>query len=193
MKNLHLFVTNDGDELASPDEPLVYTFKTPAIAFIHDFKNIKPLAVDSRAKADEMKSLMLNLHVSFISVMDSTDHFVGIVSLDDLSDQNLIRKQAEGYPRNEIQVADFMTLRKDLLAFDSREIETASIGDVIESLKTNGRKECLVLDRDSHKIRGVFTISEISKKLQQPIEILDQTNLYRVFSPASYNSRSSIR
>ena len=188
MKNLHTYMTNDGDELASPNDSSAHTLQTPAMELIHDFKKFHPMAIDSSTSADELKSLMLRLHIRLISVVDSHAHFIGIVSLEDLSDQNLIRKQAEGFSRSDIRAADFMTRRKDLLAFDREEIEDASIGDVVESLKQHARKECLVVDRHSHEICGIFAISEISQKLRQPIEIHDQSNFYRVFAPASYNS-----
>ena len=188
MKNLHLYATDELDELASPEDSSTYSLETPAMEFISDFNVTKPMAIDSRTKAHDIQALMLNLHVSLISIVDSKGHFIGIVSLDDLSDQNLIRKQAEGFYPNEIEAVDFMTPRKDLLAFDSEEIENATIGEVIETLKTTSHKECLVLDRYSHKIRGIFTIGEISKKLHQPIEIRDQSSFYRFFALAPFNS-----
>ena len=184
MKNLHLYATQYQDELASPEDLSVYTLDTPAMAFISDFNTIEPLAIDSQTKADDMKSLMLKLHVSLVSIVDSKGHFIGTVGLDDLSDQNLIRKQAEGFQRSEMEAIDFMTPRKDLLAFDSEELAHATIGDVIETLKTSSQKECLVLDRYSHKIRGIFTISEISKKLKKPIEIRDHSSFYRAIAVA---------
>jgi CBS domain containing-hemolysin-like protein len=128
-------MTNDTDELAWPEDSSVYTLETPAMEFINDYKMIKPMAIDSETKADEMKPVMLNLHMSLISIVNSQGHFLGIVSLDDLSDQNFIRKQAEGFLRSEIEAVDFMTPRKDLLAFDRAEIEHAAINDVIDALK----------------------------------------------------------
>lgn len=185
MRNLHLYSTNEIDELAWPDKPASYTLNTPATKFISDFSQITPMVIDSVTSADELKSFMIHAHIRLVSVLDSKNHFIGIVSLSELSDQRLIRKQVEGYYRNEIKVSDIMVKRKDLPAFDTEEIKNSTIGDVVDAMKNHYCKYSLVLDRHTHRIRGIFAADELSAKLKLPIEVRDPRSFYRVFAPVS--------
>lgn len=189
MKHLHLYEPVDSDELAWPQDTHEYTLQSPASWFITDFKHIKPLVVESRMPVDAVKSLMQSSHSSLISVLDSHDHFLGIISIDDLSDQKIIRKLAEGFRRSEVCVTDMMVKRKDLLAFDASEIESASISDVVSALKQHRQKYGLVLDRNAHTIRGILSTYEISLRLGRSIEIQEVADFYRVFAPVACASR----
>lgn len=185
MKNLHMYFPVDFDELAKPEAKSNFSLDTPALDFLQDFKKIRPIVVDTFIGADELSALMLNTHEALVSVEDQHGHFIGIVTLDNLCDQNLMRKQAEGFKRSEIRVTDLMIERKDLHALAWDEIRDASIGDVIKVLKKMGRRECLVVDQNVHRIRGILSASEISRLLQRPIDIHDKSSFYRVFAPVS--------
>lgn len=189
MKHLHLYEPVDIDELAWPKDTHEYTLQSPARWFITDFKHIKPLVVESKTSVDTVKSLMQSSHTNMISVMDSHEHFLGVISLDDLSDQKIMRKLAEGFRRSEVCVTDMMVKRRDLLAFDAAEIESASIAEVISALKQHREKYGLVLDRHEHAIRGIFSIYEISRRLGRPIEIQEAADFYRVFAPVACANR----
>lgn len=185
MKNLHMYITADVDELASPVKRLEWNWDTPAVEFLKDFSQIRPIVVDTAISTDELKALMLGIRETVLPLEDRQGHFVGVIGLDDISDQVLMRRQAEGYQRQEIQVSDLMTRRQDLPALDWREVVSASISDVVKALQKSGKKECLVIDHRTHRIRGLFSVSDISRKLRQPIEISDSASFYRVFAPVS--------
>jgi CBS domain containing-hemolysin-like protein len=190
MQNLHLYTALEVDELAWPDDSASCTLDSPASKFMVDFRQIKPIVYDATTSADELKSFMLHSHIHTISVLDSQSHFAGIVSLGELSDQALIRKQAEGFFRKEIKVSDVMIKRRDLPAFDAEEIQRATIGDVVSAIKKSGCRFALVLDRQTHQIQGIFSADELSERLQRPIEIRDESSFYRVFAPVSpYSQR----
>jgi CBS-domain-containing membrane protein len=82
-------------------------------------------------------------------------------------------------------VADLMTRKRDLMALDLNEVETSSIGDVVNLLKDNSQQHCLVVDDKTHQIRGIFSASDISRKLHLPINIQEQSSFYRVFAAVS--------
>ena len=189
MKHLHVYEPMESDELAWPDDTHEYTLQSPACWFITDFKLIKPLVVESKTAVDTVKSLMQSSHSCMISVLDSHEHFLGIISLDDLSDQKIIRKLAEGFRRSEICVTDMMVKRRELPAFDAVEIDSASISDVIATLKQHREKYGLVLDRRAHSIQGIISIYEISRRLGRSIEIQEAADFYRVFAPIACANR----
>ncbi|MEL7400681.1 MAG: histidine kinase, partial [Pseudomonadota bacterium] len=107
---------------------------------------------------------------------------VGLIDADDLIDRLIVQKVSQGTPRSDVLVEQLMTPRKDLLALDIQRLQGASIGDVIEALQDSGKQHCLVIDSQSHRIRGVFSASDISRKLHLPINIQDKSSFYRVFA-----------
>jgi CBS-domain-containing membrane protein len=75
-----------------------------------------------------------------------------------------------------------MRPKKNLSTLDYNELSRATIGDVIIALKDSGQQHCLVVDKDSNKIRGIFSASDISRKLHLSIDIQEKSSFYKVFS-----------
>ena len=74
-----------------------------------------------------------------------------------------------------------MRSKNDLSALDYNQLANATIGDVISALKNSGQQHCLVVDKESNKIRGIFSASDISRMLQLPIDIQEKSSFYKVF------------
>ena len=182
MKKLNLYPTTDVDDLAWPEEAVGLTLDSPALQFFTDFTVVKPLVIDASVSAVEVKQLMQKTHVRLKFVLNDSGRFVGIISADDLIDRKLVQKVSEGDRREEIELTDLMTHKRDLKALDYQEVSIATISDIIDKLKDSGAQHCLVVDRDEHKIRGIFSASDISRKLHLAIDIQDKSSFYKVFS-----------
>ncbi|MFA7555184.1 MAG: CBS domain-containing protein [Spongiibacteraceae bacterium] len=185
MKKLNLYPLAPIDELACPVDLANVSLQSPALAFFTDFNLVQPLVVEASASAIKAKEMMIKSHVRLNFVVNESDFLVGVISADDLAERKLVQKVAAGLKREEIFVTDLMTPRKNLLALGVDEIKRATIADVIELLKDRYQQHCLVIDREAHKIRGVFSASDISRKLQLPIDIQEQSDFYRVFAAVS--------
>lgn len=182
MKALKLYPTIEVDELAWPEEVEGLTTDSPALLFFTDFDRVKPLVVEANLSAIEVKKLMQKSHVQLKFVLDDANHFIGVVSAEDLTDRRIVQKVSEGSKREDLSITDLMTPKRDLKALDYLEVERATIGEVIDKLKDSGAQHCLVIDRRRHKIRGIFSASDISRKLHLPIDIPDKSSFYKVFS-----------
>lgn len=182
MKTLDFYPTTDIDELAWPEENYDLTIDSPALSFFTDFQNNKPLIVQSTWSVLNVKELMQKEHVRLKFVIDENKHFIGVVSADDLIERKIVQKVSEGLERSEIVVADLMTAKKNLKALDWQDISKASISDVITALKNDGERHCLVMDRENHKIRGIFSASDISRRLRLNIDIQEKTSFSKVFT-----------
>jgi len=64
-----------------------------------------------------------------------------------------------------VLVKDLMIPKSDFHAFDYNELLHASVGDVVSTLENYQLRHCLVLDQESHHIRGVISSSDIARKL----------------------------
>lgn len=182
MANLQFFETCEIDELASPAEKTALTLQSPALEFFTDFTVTTPLVVEDSMTALAVKELMLKTHVRLKIVVDSNKKFMGIIAADDLIDRKIVQKVSEGMVREEISLKEFMKPKQKLRALDYNQVARASIGDVIKVLKQWGEQHCLVLDRENHVIRGIFSASDLSRKLHLPIDIQDRSDFYRVFA-----------
>lgn len=181
MKKLPFYETQNVDELAWPETNKKITKNSSATKVFTDFNVQEPLVIEASMSAVEAEKLMQQTHVRLKLVVDSNNHFLGVVSLDDLNSQEVIKKLSAGYRREELSVADFMRPRSELKAFSYEEIAKATIGEIIHSLEGSGNQHALVIDRKSHKIRGIISSSDIARKLRLPIDIDNKSSFAHIF------------
>ncbi|MCY0967415.1 CBS domain-containing protein [Parathalassolituus penaei] len=186
MRKLNLFTVSNVDELAWPETPRQMSMDTMALEFFTDFVMKEPLVIDKNLGAEHARAVMIKTHVRLKLVVNSDKQFVGIISAEDLSDEKItLAAMKRGVSRSDLEVKDLMTRKQDLLAMSIEEVEFSTIGDVINFLKDNHQQHCLVIDHDRHRIRGIFSASDISRKLRLPININDQSSFYKVFAAVS--------
>ncbi len=186
MPKLTLYPVVSVDELVYPEQSPRYTLESRAMQFFTDFYTIEPLVIDSTVSAIEARNTMIKTHVRMKLVVDENEHFVGVISSRELSEQNIMAKASQlHHSREDIQVTDLMIRKKDLLALNIDEVNRASISDVVNFLKDNHQQHCLVVDEQMHQIRGIFSASDISRKLQLPIDINEQSSFSKVFDAVS--------
>ncbi len=183
MTKLTLYPVLNVDELVRPDQAELLTVASPAMAFFTDFMRTEPLVIEAELAAAAARQVMLTTHVRLQLVVDKQGAFVGVISAQDLSEQAIVRHIGERrVARDDIRVADLMTRKQDLLALHIGEVEHASIGDIVSFLKDNHQQHCLVVDEPHHQVRGIFSASDISRRLHLPIDIQEQSSFYKVFS-----------
>ncbi|WP_346993172.1 hypothetical protein [Alteromonas gracilis] len=108
---------------------------------------------------------MRQSHVRMMLVVNSQNRFMGIVTSHDVGEQQLIKRMTElNLLRDELTVNDFLRPKTSLMSFDFTELARSTVGDVVETLKDYGQQHCLVMDRDSHEVRGssVLVILHVS-------------------------------
>ncbi|MFQ3235047.1 MAG: signal-transduction protein with cAMP-binding, CBS, and nucleotidyltransferase domain [Paraglaciecola sp.] len=108
MKNVALYNVDQLDQLAWPDNYQVVTLDSPAIDVFTDFKKSKPLLIKVYAPASDVERRMIEERVSLKIVLDEANKFVGVISLGDLTDQEVIKRIATGIQRSELLVSNFM-------------------------------------------------------------------------------------
>lgn len=173
------------DDIHGLEQPLDYVnlnLDSPALEFLTDFTVVKPLIIDSDCTALETKKMMMKAHVRLKLVLDPQGDFIGMVSADDLSDRKITQKVAEGEKREEISITDCMLPKHKLSALDFHQLKHSNILDVINVLKDSGQQHCLVVDGETKTIRGIFSVSDISRKLHLSLDIQDQPSFSKIAS-----------
>jgi CBS domain-containing protein len=182
MKKLDFYSVDNIDSLSWPAAPELISVDSSAVAVFTDFRLTQPMVIYADTLAIDAQNFMLQAHVRLKIVVDDSNHFLGLLSLDDLNSQEIIKHVSQGGSRDELVVTDFMKSKKDLQAFNFAALEKASIMDVIQALKTVGQQHCLVVDFEENKIRGIISASDISRKLKLPLDISMNSSFVSIFN-----------
>lgn len=178
----HLYPVDSIDQLAWPETSTGLSLDSPALAVMTDFQYHQPRFVDGDDSASAVEQAMLRAHVRLQLVVDDHLQFLGLVSLDDLNSQEILKRVANGYGREDLSARDFMRPRGDLRALDYQELRKASVRDLVETLKDNEHQHYLVVDRNSHRIRGVISSSDLARKLQLDIQVHKGSSFVAIYN-----------
>jgi CBS domain containing-hemolysin-like protein len=171
MKALELYPLEDIDHLIYPDDMAEVDKDSSALLILTDFKLHQPFVIEASTPLGEAEKLMLRAHVKLKLVVNKSGEFRGIISHADLGSQHTMPLISQGYSRQDLTVEDLMTSRRDLAALGYRDLEGASIGQIVHTLQENGVQHCLVVDRNEHTIRGLVSASDIARRLHLPVNI----------------------
>jgi predicted transcriptional regulator len=186
MKTLSLLDLEKIDNIATPEQIQEVHINSPAISIFTDFHQNKPLMIDAATLAVDAINLMLKEHVHMKIVVTAEEDFLGVISSNEVSDQNIMAKITHGFSRDDLLVSDVMIPRSSLYAFSFEELKRAKVNDVIQALKHYKVRHCLVLDQEHHHIRGVISSSDIARKLKLPITIDVTTSFSKIFNSVNY-------
>ncbi|PTY36492.1 histidine kinase [Saccharospirillum sp. MSK14-1] len=181
MKNMTLYPLSDINELAWPEQHESLSQNSPAVDFFTDFEAVQPRIIEVATSALDARKVMMTTHVRLLLVVNQLNHFVGVFSADDVIERKIVQRVSEGYRRDEIGVTDLMTPKKQLTALDITEVKRATIGNVIQVLKNVHQQHCLVIDSEHNRIRGIFSASDISRKLKLYIDTDNRFDFNKVF------------
>lgn len=180
MNKLELIAIGDIKKLSEPDNYVELSLNSPATEFFTDFTETKPLIIESNASAVDTVNLMRKAHVRLKLVLNADGDVVGIVSADDLLERKILQKLQKGDARDELPVTEFMVPTSKLKVLEYSEVQKSNIKSVIEALKNSGQHHCLVIDIQTSKVRGLFSVSEISRRLKVPIDIHSQPSFLKL-------------
>jgi CBS domain containing-hemolysin-like protein len=183
MKNLDVFTLAANDHLVQPEEFSDVQANTSALAILTDFRSHKPHMVDSHLEATEALEVMLAEDVKTKIVVDDSKEFIGVISMDDLADHNMLLKQmALHVKRDELLVRDLMHSRAGIRAVEYEQFKYASVGDVVSTLKKTHQEYLLVVDKGAHHIRGIVSARDIARRLHAPVEIQKELTFVDIFT-----------
>lgn len=182
MKNLTLYNTQPTDKLVWPDEHFSVSKHTPALNILTDFTKNLPRVIGANVKAIDVEARMKLAHVKMKLVVDINNKFVGIIGLNDLSEENVLKKVNKNTRRDELLVSDFMQQRESLKCFDYNELIDATVNDVLETQKNNHQQHCLVIDREKHQIRGLISARDAARLIQRSVDIEQHVSFEDLFN-----------
>lgn len=159
-------------------QPTQLNLDSPAAWVTTDFTRRAPLVIEEDVKIDDAMYMMKKAHVKAKLVVDAQNRFLGIVGLRDLqSHKVLMAATRRQVPREDVTVHDVMTDKSHLHGFNYNELEGATIGDVLFTLKELGEQHVLLLDKD-HSLRGMISAADIARALHIPLDIAQRAHSF---------------
>ena len=165
MKNLNMMTLDDTYHLVHPEEFDEVGMSSPALLLLTDFRQHHPAEIEGDTPATQAEFLMRKSHVKLQLVVDKEEELIGIVSHGDLDDQKFILQQDKGFQREDILVKHLMQPRALIKGLNYRQLQTASVDDVVHALQQNHQQYCLVIDPDEKHICGVISAQDIASRL----------------------------
>ncbi|WOD07357.1 CBS domain-containing protein [Marinomonas sp. GJ51-6] len=171
MKTLTYVSTKSVNDLTWPAVSEDITIYSPALSVFTDFDKAGSRVIEANTRADVLVKLMKKEHVRMKIVVDEDNHFVGIISLEDLSEDALIKMVAEGYQRSELMVADLMRPKEELLALSYASLKNSDIESLLYSQRENPLQHLLVIDENTKTIRGLISSNDIVRQLRLDVDV----------------------
>ncbi len=163
-------ITPEHTTLPSHDLPELVHLDDPATAVMTDFTHTPAHIIASNKSMDDALNEMKATGAHLLLATGIDGHLEGIISSEDVLGEKPIKIiQEKRIPRENVTVNMLMKPAKDIIAFNINTIDEARVGHIVKTLTDNNRHYALVIghSRTSDKtlIRGLFTLSQISKQL----------------------------
>ena len=148
----------------------------PATIVMTDFSQISPFSIEPTASIYDTNSKMIACGVRLLFVLDNDASLIGLITATDVLGEKPVKYiQVHGGKREDIIAKDIMTPHDDLQALQMSDIKNASVGDIVQTMKTFDRQHILVVDTDGpngeETIHGLFSTSQIERQLDISIEL----------------------
>lgn len=159
----------------SQESPAQVKDISPAILVMTDLRHQTTFTIEPGVSIDWALSRMKTVGVRLLFVVGVDKEVLGLITSTDIQGEKPMRLHKElGVRREEIVVRDIMTPRDELETLSIDDVLRASVGDVVATLCSVGRRHALVLDDEPRygqpAIRGIFSASQIGKQLGYPVE-----------------------
>ena len=158
-----------------PGTPELAHVSDPAIDLMTDLGTTQAFTTTPNVPIDEALDKMMYCGVRMLFVVNPQGETVGLITSHDvMGDKPINFTSKERIPRDKIRVGDIMVPHQDIQVLEMKEVERASVGDVVITLREACRQHALVIDKrgpdENVMICGIFSATHIGKKLGVEIE-----------------------
>lgn len=167
----------------TPQAPKPVTLVDPALSGMTDLREITLLTVKMTTPLVNARARMIEGRVRMLLVTDAEGIVMGLITARD-TDSDRAEKIMEkaGLKEEDLNVADVMTLKGKIQAVTIEDVEKASIGDIILTIKKAGRQHALVVGKDeesgTNAVRGIFSLSSLARQLGIDVGTAQKSTTY---------------
>lgn len=163
---LNLKPLPSGSRIATPQAPGRAGFDDPALSVMTDIREVAGATIRPDESMDRAHRVMVEHGVRLLFVLDREGALAGVITATDLLGEKPMRVvQGRGISHAEITVADLMTPASRLEALSLQEVAQMRVGHIVATLKAVRRQHVMVAEHASGLVRGVFSASEVARRL----------------------------
>ena len=161
---------------AHPRTTAPVTVDSPALEVMTDLTQVRAATISPGTSLRQAEQVMVYQGVRMLFVVTDMPSVEGLITATDLRGETQMRAVHERHARyDDLCVADVMTGLSLLEAIDYERMRTATVGDVIATLKRFGRNHLLVVqnatDQTPRRVRGVISRTQIERQLGKAIDV----------------------
>jgi CBS-domain-containing membrane protein len=159
-----------------PITPEVVHHSEPAMTVMTDLAQTQAFTTVVSVPIDDALQKMIHCGIRMLLVINPSAKVIGLISARDImGDRPVTYASQESIPRAKICVGDIMVHRQDIQVLDIREVERATIGDIVITMRDAGRQHAIVVEQEPDgavMVRGIFSTTHIGYKLGADIQPL---------------------
>ncbi len=158
-------------DITRPAERMIVDLNSSAMTIFVDFEREQPFMLEQSTSLNDAIAIMKREHVRRKLVIDSNEHFRGVVSMGDLVSSKAVKAaQLRGLKHDELTIEHVMIDKEHLHAVPLRELQHARIGDALITMQSFDEEHLLVVD-DYGRLRGIVSSTDIARAIQMPVRI----------------------
>lgn len=166
-------------DIQRPSDVNELTLRSPALEVLTDFTRQQPLMLEQSTSIDDAREIMRRTHTRMFLVIDAQESFRGVISLDDLLSEKVMKKMGVSrLQRHELTVEFVMTPRNRLQTIDLKLFQMATVGDVLARMHKYGERHLIVAETQTASIRGVVSAHSIARRMHSPVVINERALLF---------------
>jgi CBS domain-containing protein len=159
------------------------TLDSPALEVMTDLTRVKAASTSPSTTLRQAEQIMIYQGVRMLFVVSDMPAIEGLVTTTDLhGDQQMRLVQQRNVRYDELCVADVMAGLAMLDAIDYEDMKSATVGNVVATLRRHGRNHLLVVEDPAEKsprrVRGVISRTQIERQLGTPIPVTEVANTF---------------
>jgi CBS-domain-containing membrane protein len=162
-------ISPQGCHMLEAFNPPAVDADSPATNVMTDLSQVPSATITGEATLEDANRSMLVRGVRLLLVVGDENKIVGLVtSVDLLGEKPLLVAQRRQSRRSDVRIADLMVPVDKMDAMDIEDVRKASVGDIVASLKSDGRAHALVVGqgKDGRQfLLGIFSASQIARQL----------------------------
>jgi len=167
-------INPDQTTLPSHNLPELVHLDDPATAVMTDFTHTPAHIISPNKSMDDALNEMKATGAHLLLAIDQEGHLRGIISSEDILGEKPIQIiQEKRISRDNIKVDMLMRSAEHIFALNIETIDDARVGHIVKTLTENKRQYALVIGKSKSDnqtmIRGLFTLSQISKQLHMDL------------------------
>jgi CBS domain-containing protein len=163
-----------GARIAHPNAPGRVTLDDPAFSVMTDLREVSAATTTPEEPIDSAHAVMIRRGVRLLFALDAQGGVVGIITATDLLGAKPMRfMQERGVTHAEVQVRDIMTPAARLDALSLLEVAQMRVGHIVATLKAVRRQHLTVAEDGGHRIRGLFSVSQVARQLGMEVQTFE--------------------